>query len=136
MKSLTLLGFVAIAACAGGAPTAPVGREFVIAAGETTVISGTGLAITFVRVPEDGRCPMGAMCIWAGNAQVELIATQNGTPKTLSLNTTTSPQDGTVAQYDVKLTDLAPIPSIGSPIEQKDYRATLLIRLLPEVPLH
>jgi len=133
MRSLTILGFVALAGC-GGAPTAPVGHEFVIAAGETTEISGTGLVITFVRVPEDSRCPMGAMCIWVGNAQVELRTTLNGVPTTLALNTMTDPTAGSVAPYKITLTGLAPIPSIGRPmpIPQKDYRATLVIGFLPD----
>lgn len=133
MKALTVLAFVAFAAC-GGAPTAPVGQEFVIAAGQTTEITGTGLVITFVRVPEDSRCPMGAMCIWVGNAKVELLATLNGAPTSLSLNTVSDPQDGTVAPYKVSLKSLLPIPSIGRPmpIPQQDYRATLVIGFLPD----
>jgi hypothetical protein len=134
MKALTILAFVALAGCAGGAPTAPVGQEFVIAAGQTAVVSGTGLSITFVRVPQDSRCPMGELCIWAGNAQVELIATLNGAPKTLSLNTPTGQVDGAVAPYKITLKGLLPIPSIAGPhpIPQADYRATLVIGFLPD----
>ena len=132
MKALTTLALVALAACAGGGPTAPVGQEFVIAAGQTAEISGTGLAITFVRVPEDSRCPLGVLCIQAGNAQVELLATLNGAPTVLALNTTTNPHDGTVAPYKIALTGLMPIPRINGPIAQKDYRATLVIGFLPD----
>jgi hypothetical protein len=133
MRSFIILAFVALAGC-GGAPTAPVGQEFVIAVGQTAEVSGTGLVITFLRVPEDSRCPMGAMCIWVGNANVELLAMLNGAPTTLALNTSTGPNDGTVAPYKVTLKGLLPIPSIGRPmpIPQKDYRATLVIGFLPD----
>lgn len=133
MKRLTLVAVAALAACTNSTPTAPVGREFNIAVGETTAISGTDLTVTFVRVAEDSRCPMGAQCIQAGNAKVELRATLNGSPVTLSLNTMTEPKTGTVTPYRITLTGLTPYPTVENPnpIDPKDYRAALLVGFFP-----
>ena len=122
---LVLLG------CRDSGPTAPVGREFNIAVGQTTVVAGTELTVTFVRVLEDNRCPMGALCIQtigAGNGQIELKVTAKAlAPATLKLNTTMEPKDGVVDVYRIQLTALSPIPQLGKTIREQDYRASLMV---------
>ena len=75
---------------------------------------------------------MGALCIQAGNAQVELRATLNGAPATLTLNTAINPKDGVVVPYHITLAGLTPYPKVGSPIDPKAYRATLTIAFMPD----
>ncbi len=45
--------------------------------GETVLIKG--IAIKFLEVLEDSRCPTGVTCIWAGRAIVNVEVENNGT---------------------------------------------------------
>ena len=61
-----------IAGCAGN-PTQPsqfaLGESFELRPGASAILQG-GLTITFDRVESDSRCPMDALCVWAGDAIV------------------------------------------------------------------
>lgn len=48
-----------------------------VALGETVLIKG--IAIKFLEVLEDSRCPTGVTCIWAGRAIVNVEVANNGT---------------------------------------------------------
>lgn len=49
-------------------------REFELRPGESALVDGTNLRLTFVGVVEDSRCPIDAICVWAGNARIRLHA--------------------------------------------------------------
>lgn len=36
------------------------------------------ISITFVKVLEDSRCPKNVNCMWAGQARVEVLVSENG----------------------------------------------------------
>lgn len=121
----------ALVACTNGSLTAPLDRQFRLGVGETVSIVGTNLTVSFVGVPQDSRCPAGALCvqsIQAGNARVALTVTQQGAPTPVTLNTTVGAQYATIGGYTIALSALTPYPSVGAPqISDKDYRATLAI---------
>ena len=59
-------------ACAEGPSTpadVPLGSEFTLAPGETALVGDDGLLVTFESVTEDSRCPMDAICVWAGSVR-------------------------------------------------------------------
>ena len=74
-----ILAVVLIAAClgatCGGNPTeptaVPLGQPFDLRAGQSAVVPG-GLKVTFDRVVSDSRCPIDAICVWAGEAVIAL----------------------------------------------------------------
>ena len=74
-----ILAVVLIAACLGAAcggnptePTAvPLDQPFDLRAGQSAVVPG-GLKVTFDRVVSDSRCPIDAICVWAGEAVIAL----------------------------------------------------------------
>jgi hypothetical protein len=130
MKRGFVLAAMIVAACSEGVPTAPLDREFKIAIGERVSIAGTNLIVGFVRVPQDNRCPLGALCVQslgAGNAQVQLSVTSDGAPATVILNTTVGPQFADVGSYVIALSLLTPYPGIGHAITESEYRATLAV---------
>ena len=43
-------------------------QEFSLSPGQSTMIAGENLTIKFIEVISDGRCPRGAICVWAGEA--------------------------------------------------------------------
>lgn len=69
-----LAGVPACAAAGAGQSTTtrPVGADFPMSPGTTVRVAGTDLAIRFVRVTDDSRCPKGVRCVTAGDANVVL----------------------------------------------------------------
>jgi hypothetical protein len=111
------------------APRPTLGKEFTVRVGQTVTISGEQLSLTFAKVTEDSRCPIGVVCIWEGNAQIAVtLSTPPNAPETILLNTNPSfPTTGTYLDYTVTLVDLKPYPRSTGPIPESRYRATLLV---------
>jgi hypothetical protein len=80
-------------------------------------------------VLNDSRCPAGANCIWAGNAAVRFkFEKLNDAPILFTLNTHISfPSDVVLNGYRITLLNLDPYPTMGFPIEQKNYKAKIII---------
>src|ERR1043165_7702202 len=65
----------------------PLNQEFSLRINQTALVKGA-LTIRLDSVPEDSRCPLGVMCIQAGNAVVALTVTpEGGSPSQVRLNT-------------------------------------------------
>jgi len=136
--------------CAGNPaqPTPlPLGELFELRAGAATRIGD--LAVTFLKVNSDSRCPKDALCVWAGEGLVTILLSQAPLPP-LSVTVltggmragtcvgesnrgecvlTTSPNGSTAshAAYTVRLVQLAPYPSSAASIRPEDYVATLVV---------
>jgi hypothetical protein len=140
MRRVALL-FVASAlvslACAGsgaavGANTpattkvVAVEQDFDLSPGQTAVVDGGALTVSFEKVSEDSRCPTGVQCIWAGNGAVTLTATTPSSGKhAVTLNTTLTPHSARAGTYEVSLIGLNPYPTQGSRIDPASYVVTL-----------
>ena len=86
-------------------------------------------------VSSDSRCPSDAICVWEGNAEVNVQFSINGTSHNLVLNTNNSksfPSDTTINQYHISLTQLKPDPISTTTINQEDYVATLIVKELED----
>lgn len=115
---------------------ARVGQEFTLTLGEQVRIADANLTIGFHNVPSDSRCPINAMCVWAGNAVVVLgvhVGPPDARPPDLQviLNTFLDPRAAPIDGYVLQLIRLTPEPVAGQP-QPKPYRATL--RLVPVAP--
>lgn len=76
----------------------------------------------------DSRCPLGFLCLWEGNAKVRFKFISNHNESDLILNTYYQFQTDTVISgYKISLISLAPYPRSGVKIEQKEYKATMII---------
>lgn len=96
-----------------------------------------GLKLTFVRVRNDSRCPIGVNCISAGDAEVVLLAYVGNQPaKIIRVHTHLNPrvvilsalppgQIGIPKTYSVRVDALNPSPKVGAEIKQSDYRVVL-----------
>lgn len=97
----------------------------------------SGLKLTFLKVKNDSRCPIGVMCITAGDAEVVLIAKVGNQPdKIIRVHTNYSPTSvsipaaapgtiSTMKTYYVKIASLSPFRRMGTTIKQSDYRLAL-----------
>src|SRR5690242_16769885 len=88
-RFITLAAALAATACFNGptAPDAVVGRPFDLKAGATSTLPD-GTRLTFERVQSDSRCPMDALCVWAGDATVAVtLAPTKGSASSQELHT-------------------------------------------------
>ena len=127
MRAVSLIScLVLVAGCRGSptGPTVPLNSEFVLAPGRAALIDGASMTIKFNGVTGDSRCPADAVCVWGGDAIVNLTVTANGGSRDHELHT----GDMRPVQHDdvtIALVQLAPYPFSSSPIQPSDYRATL-----------
>ena len=130
----SLAASASLAACSSGgnSPTdsgnpSPSDQAISVGVGETVAVGTTGVTIAFLRVEEDSRCPLNALCVWEGNGKVALtLASGYGASKSVSLNTTTEPRRTDFAGLEIQLSALAPHPT-GEPIDPEAYVATFRI---------
>lgn len=133
---------LAVAACAGGASTSPdvvaqtnqsesvreTGRAFDMKIGETVLVGGTtGLRLTFQRVANDSRCPIDAVCVWQGDAEIALRIQQGSEAAVAALHTDIEPRKVEWNGFTISLLSLAPATRASTPIDPKEYRAQLIV---------
>ena len=115
------------AACAGSSTQpghTPLGQPFDLRSGASAMLDG-GLTITFDRVASDSRCPMNALCVWAGDAVVAVSISQGiGGPVPRELHTNAAGSEMSYLAYSIKLLALAPYPRTDRQIPPGDYVAT------------
>lgn len=89
------------------------------------------LRIAFLSVRNDSRCPVDVMCVWAGNAEVEIGVTFGmGPTRPYVLNTTLDPRSLDLGAYRITLAGLEPAPVSTSPILPGAYIATFRLQRL------
>jgi hypothetical protein len=91
--------------------------------------AATHTYVCFESVSGDSRCPEGAQCIWAGNAQAKFrFVKNNDNPVFFNLNTNMSfTNDTIVGGYKFTLKALNPYPSLTDINLPKAYKAEIEI---------
>jgi hypothetical protein len=126
-----LLGAVWLVGCGPGDVVAPEGRQPVsvaldLGAGETRIVPGRPLALTFRAVLADSRCPVDVVCAWQGDGAVEVGVTRAGARSTQPfVFHTADPDDQVLRDGRLRLVTLNPAPHAGVPIPPADYRIRL-----------
>lgn len=101
--------------------------SFQLKLGETVQVGDSGPRLTFLVVAEESRCPDDAVCVWAGNARIQLrVATGSGSP-ILELNTPQQPGVARHGGYEISLVSLTGPGKAGAPRSSIDYVATLRV---------
>jgi hypothetical protein len=124
---------VLIAASLGSCATSPRAAQGPIttelAEGDTYRVASHAVSIGFVRVTSDSRCPVGATCVWEGDAVVELRVTPDAVEgETLQLHTNDqSAREATAHGVRIRLERLDPLPSAERPLGPGDYRVVLVV---------
>ena len=105
----------------------PLGQSFELRAGASAILQ-SGLTVTFERVKSDSRCPMDALCVWAGDAIVMVSLSQAaGGQLQRELHTDPTDSEASYLAYWIKLVALAPYPRSDRQIRPEDYAATLIV---------
>jgi hypothetical protein len=93
-------------------------------------VDARGVKVTLAAVPNDSRCPINAVCIWAGDAAVALRFEKSGQATDVTLHT--NPQAGVVSTAvggaEFRLVGLTPAPVTPSTAKESDYTAILVVR--------
>jgi hypothetical protein len=124
------LAAAALTACDGSSRFLAVRLAESVA--DTTFSLGVGqeatrgvMRIVFTGVNEDSRCPSDVVCVWAGNAAVEIgVSFGMGPTIRYVLNTTVDPKSVDVGGYRITLVDVQPFPVSTSRIPPASYVAT------------
>ena len=140
MRQLTAAFLIAtLAACSGSTSPAldataqtdrqvaarEIGRAFEMKIGETFAVGD--LRLTFQRVENESRCPIDAICVWAGDAEIALRIEQGSQAAVAALHTHLEPKQTIWNGYTIQFVSLAPSPSAASPTDPAQYRAQLLV---------
>jgi len=105
----------------------PLGQAFELRAG-TSAILRDGLNLRFEGVRSDSRCPMDALCVWAGDAIITVWLSQPaGSQVERELHTDPSGSEASYLAYVIKLVALAPYPRSDRQIRPDDYVAILTV---------
>lgn len=118
----------ALVACAGPqGTTAPNTQELsvdslVLAPGQEALVQT--LRLSFLRVAQDSRCPVDAVCVWQGDAAVTIaLGLGTGPVYPFTLHTTEGTSTAEFGGYRVTLLGLLPDPLAGVGIPQEAYEA-------------
>jgi len=113
--------------------TMSLDEPFALPAGESVMVAGTELRLTFTQVTEDSRCPTDVDCVWAGRAVVEMeVQLGAAAAQTIIFDTDTSGAEllntVQVNGYTIHLQSLDPYPQTAdAPIPFADYQAIIVV---------
>lgn len=133
-----------LAACGGGADSMKTpaqaddgadrnGTAVVLSLGQPATVPQESLSLQMTEV-RDSRCPVDAVCVWAGHASIALTATQAGQPAEVLEIGLPAPADmklpGEARYRNLRLTlqQLDPAPRAAVPTPLAQYRATVLVQ--------
>ena len=110
------------------AVVADPGTTFSLAVGKTAAVNGSNARITFNRVTEDSRCPTDVVCVWAGDAKIELTISRDGSPVDTKVVSVTAPNNEVVSgDLRIRFVGLAPVPRSSDPSGSRAYVAQLVV---------
>ena len=127
---LALAALIALVTAACVSPTGPdavVGQPFDLKTGAVSVLPD-GARLRFERVQSDSRCPMDALCVWAGDATISVsLNPDNGPTESREMHTQPTGSQIWYANYTITLTALTPYPVSSQEIRAADYIATFVV---------
>ncbi len=122
------MAFIWLSVASANPANALIDKEFSLSIGQSASIDSEKLIIKFKAVLEDSRCPINALCAWAGNGKVEIeVLDIDGQNKTIILNTEDDPRLAPLKGHKLKLVSLNPPRITGVSISHGDYRVTLSV---------
>ena len=125
--------FCLLRSCGDGVTEPGSGEEFPLQYGQRIALENGCLILTFKALAEDSRCPVGAVCVWQGNARVVIDAwnpcssVAAGSREDLSLNTTLDPKEIAFGKYRIKLVNVSPYPILNEEHPAGQYVIRLVV---------
>ena len=85
------------------------------------------LRLTFRSVEGDSRCPIDAVCVWAGDAEIALKIEQANRAAVAALHTMLEPKKTEWNGYTISLVSLTPVRRAADAVNPEDYRAEVVV---------
>jgi len=131
MKLLFLSLILTLAFGASVQTNAQTAQKINVLVGKQKKASRSKIAVKFVSLIEDSRCPDDVNCIQAGNARIKVTVSKPGSaPVTFEANTNLGAKGDTYEGYAIYLTDLTPIPRANVRLNRNAYTATFSVSRL------
>ncbi len=107
-----------------------VKNELTLRYGESKSLPGEDLRVTFEKVLEDSRCPLGVTCVWEGNAKIRLALRESDIIRVNELNSnrTIDPDSLLFAGYTMRIKSLNPYPVDSVMVDSLNYEVTLTFK--------
>ena len=134
LRLAVVAAVLSVAACSASQTTVtePVVYSLAEAADSVQIrvgatISVEGTLISFAALVSDSRCPMDAICVWQGDAAVQISAQKGADTQLMQLHTTLEPRSSTAHGYSIGLLSVSPYPSASAPSRPDSYSVWLRI---------
>lgn len=92
------------------------------------VIINNYILLKFEGILSDSRCPIDAICVWAGNGEVKMLITSEHQKLNFTLNTLLEPRKFSFEDFTIELKSLNPLPRSNQKIKPDDYSVDLIIK--------
>lgn len=102
-----------------------IDQTFTLAPGQSARIPAQRIEVRFDSVSGDSRCPEDVVCVWAGDAVINLTLTKDGQSRAVAVHTTLDPKVISEGEIMISLVNLAPNTNSKRSIPQGEYRVQL-----------
>ena len=106
---------------AGTPQQAQVGDTIRLRLGSSARIGTTGIVVGFTRVVGDSRCPIDALCVWAGDAEVRVDLSAGPAKTSAQLHSFLEPKSVDYNGYVFRLIEVAPALRSTETPRTEDY---------------
>lgn len=83
--------------------------------------------LRFDGVGADSRCPIDAICVWAGDGEVFLNITTGNSSQRYTVHTGLEPREVVIENYLIQLVSLLPVTRTDRTIKQEEYKVEIRI---------
>nr|WP_246481490.1 hypothetical protein [Amycolatopsis umgeniensis] len=104
--------------------TVELGQTVVLKAGETTEVASKDVSIRFARLVSDSRCGEGMVCVWEGEAVIELTLAEPGRGERTTAEVASTGRGGRQSvEFAACRVDLVAVSSGGDQVTLRVSRA-------------
>lgn len=104
-----------------------IDTEISLYIGESVIIKGHGIKLTFIDVLEDSRCPSDVECFWEGTVSLMINLNFNNQDLGNFILNSSNLHKASFMSYFVKFVKLEPYPTSTVVIPKTSYHATFIV---------
>ena len=93
--------------------TAPLDDTVTVQFGQRAMTDDRSVQLSYVRLVSESRCPANAICVWQGDAAVQLKAEAVGVAVDTTIHTALDPKVIAVGANSISLIEVHPYPGSG-----------------------
>jgi hypothetical protein len=126
-RFLIVIGCALLGACSGKPAPGPSAAEgalrsstaalddtVTVRLGESAMTRDRSVRLGYVKLVSESRCPANAICVWQGDAAVQLEAEVVGVAVDTTIHTALDPKVITIGANEISLLEVQPYPGTGA----------------------